>query len=496
LAQDVTRLTPDCTNCSLSGWAQDVSGTLAICGGGEAGGPGAAFVFDVQTGAQLLDLRPSDGTAGDQFGGSVAIDGGLALVGAPYDDDLGINSGSAYLFDAWTGQRLAKFVPSDGHFKDRFGTTVALDGRFALISAPYDNDNGKDSGSVYVFDTATGQQISKLLPSDGKAGFLFGFELAIDGGLALVGSPDTTSGGYIAGGAAYLFDANTGQELMRLEASDVSPGMGFGRSVAIDGTTVAIWAPWTPGGPAVYLVDVLSGAQLLRIPAPTGSAAMQFGHELALEGDTLMVSDLEVPGQDAGVIHLYDPLTGLRYGERRMPQPVVGQKFGWRACLSRGTLLASTLNDPVGGVFVFDVTREPVGVSYCGPAVQNSSGLAAELSGLGSTAVADNSLRLEAFGMPTHQPVLFLNSANQGLVQPPGSQGTMCLSFPGRHTQYGQSSGASGTAGLQLDLTDLPGPFSAGVPGPGDTWHFQAWFRDQNPGATSNFTDGLKVTFD
>jgi hypothetical protein len=28
----------------------------------------------------------------------------------------------------------------------------------------------------------------------------------------------------------------------------------------------------------------------------------------------------------------------------------------------------------------------------------------------------------------------------------------------------------------------------------GETWSFQAWFRDVNPGVTSNFTDGVAVT--
>jgi hypothetical protein len=30
---------------------------------------------------------------------------------------------------------------------------------------------------------------------------------------------------------------------------------------------------------------------------------------------------------------------------------------------------------------------------------------------------------------------------------------------------------------------------------PGETWNFQAWYRDLNPGTTSNFTDGISITF-
>ena len=54
-----------------------------------------------------------------------------------------------------------------------------------------------------------------------------------------------------------------------------------------------------------------------------------------------------------------------------------------------------------------------------------------------------------------------------------------------------KSSGTAGAFSLGIDLTAIPtGPPSAVQPG--ETWHFQAWFRD---GARSNFTDAVAVTF-
>jgi hypothetical protein len=29
----------------------------------------------------------------------------------------------------------------------------------------------------------------------------------------------------------------------------------------------------------------------------------------------------------------------------------------------------------------------------------------------------------------------------------------------------------------------------------GETWNFELWYRDNNPGPTSNFSDGLTITF-
>ena len=50
--------------------------------------------------AQLPEskINASDAALGHGFGRSVTIHGDYAIVGAPYDDDGGISSGSAYIF--------------------------------------------------------------------------------------------------------------------------------------------------------------------------------------------------------------------------------------------------------------------------------------------------------------------------------------------------------------------------------------------------------------
>jgi hypothetical protein len=63
----------------------------------------------------------------------------------------------------------------------------------------------------------------------------------------------------------------------------------------------------------------------------------------------------------------------------------------------------------------------------------------------------------------------------------------------GRFRELAQSSGPEGTFHVSVDLTDLP-PGGA-VALPGETWRWQAWYRDKNPTSTSNFTDGVVTTF-
>ena len=134
-----------------------------------------------------------------------------------------------------------------------------------------------------------------------------------------------------------------------------------------------------------------------------------------------------------------------------------------------------------------------IGTSYCGPANLNSSGLSAVISAVGSTSVAANNVRLDAAQMPSGEFGYFVNSMTQGFVMPPGSQGNLCLGGSiGRHTANVMNTGAAGEFSLQLNLTMVPTPGGMVAVGAGETWNWQAWFRD---GASSNFTDGISILF-
>jgi hypothetical protein len=154
-------------------------------------------------------------------------------------------------------------------------------------------------------------------------------------------------------------------------------------------------------------------------------------------------------------------------------------------------------HDPGGNTLSISIVPgEDLGTAFCGPANLNSSGQAAELAAFGLPPAAMNNVRLDATQMAVNQFGFFLNSTTQGFVQPPGSQGNLCLGGAiGRYSASVLSTGPAGEFSLQLDLTQTPRPGGNVAIQPGETWLFQGWFRDQNPGNTSNFTDGLSVTF-
>ena len=313
-------LATDGSEGDVLGDAVAMDGNLAVVGAefafGSITNSGAAYVFDLTTGQQLLKLLPDDpGADSDQFGFSVAIEGNIALVGARWDDDNGIDSGSAYLFDVNTGQQLFKLLPSDGAAGSVFGTSVALSGNIALVGAAGDEENGIASGSVYVFDATTGAQLNKLRPLDAASGYGFGFTSSLSGNIAVIGAWGVDDVGENSG-AAYIFDVTTGEQLFKLNASDAASGDLFGNSVAIDGNTILVGAQFhaSKGGNsgAAYVFDATTGEQLYNLSASDASSGSEFGYAVAVNGSTAVISAIadNAKGFRSGSAYVFDVSTG------------------------------------------------------------------------------------------------------------------------------------------------------------------------------------------
>ena len=321
-------------------------------------------------GDQLFKLLPDDGAAEDDFGVSVAISGAIVIVGANYHDDNGSASGSAYLFDTTTGEQVAKLLADDGEWNDRFGISVAISGATAIVGAYL--DGGNDTGSAYLFDTTTGEQIAKLLPKDGAAtDDYFGLSVAISGGTAIVGVIADDDNGFNSG-SAYLFDTTTGEQIAKLLANDGVAFDNFGSSVAIFGVTAIVGA-WRDNGNksgSAYLFDISDRAyptQIAKLVPNDGEAGDEFGYSVAISGTTAIVGAWrdDNNGIDSGSAYLFDIATGQQIAKLMPEDGAVGHRFGISVAISGapgnetaivGAWWDDDNGDDSGSAYFFDTT--------------------------------------------------------------------------------------------------------------------------------------------
>ncbi|MFC2035441.1 hypothetical protein ACFLUJ_04870 [Chloroflexota bacterium] len=214
---------------------------------------GSAYVFarnDDDSWSQQAKLTASDGAARDGFGYSVSISGNTLVVGSFNDDDNGLSSGSAYVFirnddDSWSQQ--AKLTAGDGAARDYFGWSVSISENTIVVGAFGDDDNDTESGSAYVFIRSDGDswsQQAKLIPSDGSVLDHFGQQIAISGNTVLANAPYDDDNG-INSGSVYAFmrnDDNSWSQQAKFTAGDIEGYNGYGNSVSVCNDTVVVGA--------------------------------------------------------------------------------------------------------------------------------------------------------------------------------------------------------------------------------------------------------------
>jgi hypothetical protein len=306
---------------------------------------------------QEAKLLASDGAMDDRFGWSVALDADTALVSMPGDDDLGHNAGAAYVFaragSTWSQQ--ARLVPADGIDEGLFGWSCALDEDTVVISAYWDDDNGFASGSAYVFTRTGGTwtQQAKLLAADGAATDFFGYSVALDGDTALVGAIFNDDNGPDSG-SAYVFTRTAGvwTEQGKLLAPDGAADDHFGVSVALDGDTALISATGDddngPDSGSVYVFTRTAGVwtQQAKLLAAGGNAAYYFGTSVALHGDTAIVGH---PSDGSSSVFIRTAGVWTEQGKLQASDGETGDEFGYRVALDGDTAIIGAFGDGDNG---------------------------------------------------------------------------------------------------------------------------------------------------
>jgi len=363
---------PTPTAADSFGWSVAIEGNHVVIAAPwddtHGGDVGQVHLFDATTGnlVRTLDdptVAVPANTSNDRFGYSVAIDGNRVLVGAPYDDTLGANTGQAHLFDANTGSLLQGFDDPSPTNNQEFGKAVALSAGGVLIGVPSDDTHGSGVGIAHLFDAGTGDPGD--VPFSAATSDSFGWSVAIDGSLVLVGAPfDSTLGTNV--GRAYLFDASTANLLHTFENPSVKLADQFGLSVAIDAGRVLIGAHGddTQGQDVgqAYLFDASTGNLLHTFddPTPGSNGGDEFGRAVAIDGDHVLIGargDGTLPNSCAGACgqaHLFDATTGNleQTYDDPFPNNPGDHRFGHAVAIDGNRVLIGAYADASAGLFV------------------------------------------------------------------------------------------------------------------------------------------------
>jgi outer membrane protein assembly factor BamB len=491
---------------AVGAWNDDVLGA-----GSDAG---SAYLFSASSGLELKHLTANDAADGDWFGISVSAADSMALVGACNDDDLGSDSGSAYIFNAITGTQLFKVTASNGAAGDLFGARVDYDGSSAIVAAPFGDGAVTDSGAVYVFDMTTGTELQKLQANDGAASDLFGMSAAISGNRAIVGAFQDGPLG-VGSGSAYIFNSTNGQQLFKLIAGDGSAGQNFGSRVEIEGDRAIVGA-WAANGAqstsgAAYIFNVNNGAQLFKLTASDGQTGDNFGASVGISG-RLAVVGAPTANNGTGASYIFDITTGQELYKLTASDGAAGDEYGSAAIDGDYTVISAVgdndLGPDSGSVYVYSTLQGPA-LSYCfgdnsgnacpcgnlggfGDGCGNSSVQGANLSATGSRSASADDLAFAGESLLPSQPALLFVGNNQ--VQSGNGalfgDGLRCAG--GSVKRLGvQVPNASGNASWG------PGLGAAGGWSAGATRRFQCWYRDPAGwcGSGFNLSNGLEVVF-
>ena len=312
----------------------------------------------------------------------------------------------------------------------------------------------------------------------------FAYDVSADGSV-VVGTAKPTSG---SASSAYRWTAATGPVL--LGPARVNLLLDF-PMVSADGSTVA----WSN---EIETIDPQSGAsnyvyEGYRWTAATGTVALPADFvPAAISADGSVIGghiNLNTVAHPA----YWSEVSGLVLLED------FGSNFSFVTDVSTDGQWFTGRIGPLGRRAARWNRDEEIGQRYCGPVTPNSTGQPAVAIATGTNRSNAGTTVLLASALPASSFGYFLVSPMQGDVFPVNqSQGRLCLGGAiGRFNGSGQifNSGSMGEFAFTIPTQAIATPNSPVPALPGQSWNFQAWYRDIHPNQTSNFTNGVRVTF-
>lgn len=322
----------------------------------------------VPTWSYMTSITPADGIAEGQFGFTLNMvannDGIFVMVGAPGDDDLGAQSGSVYIYELNVGdwEQEAKLLASNGAAGDRFGHSMGRYTVTLMIGAPFHDGVGADSGAVYRFNrnstTGVWTEQYQVTPEDAQAGDEFG--ASVDTFLDwyfIVGAPGDDDAA-INAGAAYIFEFGSPPVQRRKTSITTEANARSASSVSIHDGKALIADPQNDieavNAGQVHLLDYnLNWANNGIMRANVTNMGSSFGEYLAVDGDLAAVT---AHSGDFRSLYIFRRSAGVWTQEARITLPETGNAdIGFSSLQLDGNTLLFNCNCtiPYGAVFIY-----------------------------------------------------------------------------------------------------------------------------------------------
>ncbi len=311
----------------------------------------------------------------DYFGSSVAISGGTIVVGDYYKHMGGSGVGLAYIFDASSGNLLQTLSDPTPAADDYFGQSVAISGDTVIVGAGGQSTGGTSAGAAYVFDASSGNLLQTLNDPDPVPSALFGSAVAVSGDTVVVGAYWYSTGGYGIG-AAYVFDAASGQLLQTLNNPSPAAYDEFGRSVAVSGDTILVGTPMDPPYSPVYNPPPESGGD----PSSPDAAASYMADVISLPdaGATPLLAaavDLSTMPH-VGAVYVFSAAGGNPVQTLYNVTPAANDQFGRAAAISGNTVVIGSWRDyegalDAGAAYVYDAASGKLRMTLADPSTSD-----------------------------------------------------------------------------------------------------------------------------
>lgn len=277
-------------------------------------------------------------------------------------------------------------------FSGEFGYSVATNGGLVVVGAP-DESVGvyTDAGNAYVFNATTGHLRTALRDPNSQYYGEFGYSVALVGSEAVIGGDGNT----------YTYDALTGALIATLSSPN-SQDLAVGGYVIASGRVDVVGEPLENvsndefAGSAI-VSNASSGAVLATLTSPNSQADGGFGYAVATSG-SLVVAD--APGEtvggnaSAGRAYLFNAETGSLVSTLTSPESQYYGNFGYSAAISGNTLVVGAPGEAVDGytfagrAYVFNAAPLTSSGSTSSWSRQESIRFVAGLAAVGAIAIA------------------------------------------------------------------------------------------------------------